>query len=87
MNKNAKNFTREHLLYLKKARTRNILVHVTQVGILVLLLAIWELAAHLGWIDAFIMSGGIDIGNPCGICYRHDDGLRCRGDTVVEQLS
>ncbi len=56
MNKNAKRFTREHLLYLKKARTRNILVHLTQVGILVLLLAIWELAAHLGWIDAFIMS-------------------------------
>ena len=56
MNKNAKRFTREHLLYLKKARTRNILVHLTQVGILVLLLALWELAAHLGWIDAFIMS-------------------------------
>ena len=56
MKNNTKNFTREHLLYLKKARTRNILVHVTQVGILLLILAIWELAAHLGWIDVFIMS-------------------------------
>ncbi|MCM1194698.1 MAG: ABC transporter permease [Corallococcus sp.] len=49
-------FTREHLLFLKKQRTRNILVHVTQVGVLVLLLAFWELAAHLQWIDVFIMS-------------------------------
>lgn len=49
-------FTREHLLYLKKQRTRKILVHVAQVGVLVLLLALWELAAFLGWIDAFIMS-------------------------------
>lgn len=49
-------FTREHLLFLRKIRTRNILVHVTQVGVLVLLLCVWELAAHLQWIDVFIMS-------------------------------
>lgn len=55
--KNAKQtFTREHLLYLKKLRTRKILVHVTQVGVLLFILALWELAAHLQWIDVFIMS-------------------------------
>lgn len=56
MPKKTDTFTREHLLFLRKQRTRNILVHVTQVGLLVLLLAIWELAAHLQWIDPFIMS-------------------------------
>lgn len=49
-------FTQEHLLYLKKLRTRKILVHVAQFGVLILFLGLWELAARLNWIDAFIMS-------------------------------
>lgn len=56
MAKKTQTFTREHLLYLRKIRRRNILVHATQVGVLILFLCIWELAAHLGWIDPFIMS-------------------------------
>ncbi len=56
MAKNTKNFTSEHLTFLRKQRIRNILVHVTQVGVLVLFLCLWELAAHLQWIDPFIMS-------------------------------
>ena len=56
MPKKYESFTREHLLFLRKKRVRNILVHVTQVGILILFLCLWELAAHLQWIDAFIMS-------------------------------
>lgn len=56
MTKKYQNFTREHLLFLRKQRIRNILVHVAQVGVLALLLALWELAAHLNWIDPFIMS-------------------------------
>lgn len=63
MKKQTSTFTREHLLYLKKLRTRNILVHVTQAGILLFILALWELAAHLGWIDAFIMSSPSRIWN------------------------
>lgn len=54
--KQKNNFTREHLQFLRKQKTRNILVHVAQVGILVVFLALWELAAHLQWIDTFIMS-------------------------------
>lgn len=50
------NFTREHLLFLRRERTRKILVHVTQVGVLVLLLGFWELSAQLGWSDSFITS-------------------------------
>ena len=49
-------FTREHLLYLKKQTVRKVLVHVTQAGVLLLILGLWELSARLGWIDAFIMS-------------------------------
>lgn len=49
-------FTREHLLYLRKQRTRKILVHIAQAGVLLLLLGMWELSAQLGWSDSFITS-------------------------------
>ena len=49
-------FTREHLTYLRSLRTRKILIHVAQAGVLVLILGFWELAAQLGWIDSFITS-------------------------------
>ena len=49
-------FTREHILFLRLLKRRKIFVIVTQVGVLLLLLALWELAATLGWIDSFIMS-------------------------------
>ena len=49
-------FTREHLTYLRGLRTRKILIHIAQAGVLVLILGFWELAAQLGWIDSFITS-------------------------------
>ena len=56
-------FTREHLLFLKAQKRRKILVHVAQIGVLILLLGLWELAARLGWIDSFIMSSPSRIWN------------------------
>lgn len=56
MQKKTETFTPEHLQFLRQQRARNILVHVAQVGILAVFLAVWELAAHLQWIDPFIMS-------------------------------
>lgn len=56
MKNNKSTFTREHLLYLKKLRMQKIAVHATQIGVLIFFLGLWELAAHLNWIDSFIMS-------------------------------
>ncbi len=50
------NFTKEHLLYLRGQRVHKILVHTARIGVLVLLLGLWELAAQLNWIDSFITS-------------------------------
>lgn len=63
-------FTREHLLYLRKQTTRKVLVHVTQVGVLLALLGLWELSAHLGWIDPFIMSSPSRVWNTLGELIR-----------------
>ena len=58
-----KDFTREHLHFLRIQKRRKILVVVCQVGVLILLLGLWELAARLGWIDSFIMSSPSRIWN------------------------
>lgn len=57
------NFTKEHLLYLRGQNTHKILVHAARVGVLVLLLGLWELAAQLNWIDSFITSSPSRIWN------------------------
>ena len=46
----------EHELFIKKERNRKIIILSTQIGILVVFLAVWELAAQLHWIDSFLMS-------------------------------
>ena len=42
--------------YLKRKKRNRNLVRVTQLGILVVLIAIWEILADIGVIDSFIMS-------------------------------
>lgn len=66
------NFTKDHLLFLKKQKTRKILVHFAQIGVLVLLLAFWEIAARLDWIDSFITSSPSRIWNT--LCELSADG-------------
>lgn len=51
-----KNFSREHIAYIRKQKMRKALVHITQFGVLALFLCLWELAADMNWIDSFITS-------------------------------
>ena len=59
---NKKDFARpsavseEHASYIKKLRRDSLKVTLLRVGILVVLIGVWELAAALHWIDPFIMS-------------------------------
>ena len=48
--------SKEHLLFLQKQKRRKVLVLLAQIGTLVVLLALWELLAQTGVIDAFITS-------------------------------
>lgn len=50
------NFSKEHIQYLNKLKRRKISIRVVQIVILVLFFFIWEVAARLKWIDAFIFS-------------------------------
>lgn len=46
----------EHRLYLKKAKIRKLVIRITQFGVLILLLGLWELSAYMEWADPFITS-------------------------------
>ena len=51
-----KDCSKEHLLFIRKQRTKTILVHLARILILVLLLGLWELSARLELADPFITS-------------------------------
>jgi len=53
---NKKTISKEHEQYLRRIRWRNISIRLTQIIILVLFLALWEIAANNKWIDPFITS-------------------------------
>lgn len=46
----------ERVLWLKEQRRLSISVKVWQWGLLISLLLLWEVAARLGWVDAFLVS-------------------------------
>lgn len=51
-----KNYSKEHLEYLKKNRNASILLSVTRWLLLISLIILWEVAAKNKWIDPFLTS-------------------------------
>lgn len=54
--KNKREFTKEHLLYLRGVKRKNLLVNICRFALLGVLLLFWELSAHFAWINPFITS-------------------------------
>lgn len=48
--------SKEHMEYLKKIKYRKIFILFTQIALVVLIFVLWEVAANLKIIDAFITS-------------------------------
>ena len=48
--------SKEHTLFLKKNKRKNVLTHVIRLSIIVIFLFLWELLARLNVIDSFISS-------------------------------
>ena len=49
-------FSPQHIAYLKKQQRSNIAVNAGRIGVLVVVIALWELLAATGAIDSFITS-------------------------------
>ena len=84
--KNQMQYTREHLLYRKKVRNKNVLVNVIRFAVLVLLLGIWELSAQLEWVNPFITSSPSRIAKTIADLYIGGTLVYHVGTTLWETL-
>lgn len=50
------NYSQEHARFLRRRKQNLALVWALRIGVLALLLGLWELVTAMGWVDPFIMS-------------------------------
>lgn len=85
--KNEKNYSREHLAYLKKLKKNKILVSVFRWLILALILITWELLAHFQLVNPFITSSPSRVIKTLGSLYQSGELLKHIGITLGETLA
>ena len=83
--KNA-NYSKEHILYLKKNRRFKIIINVVRVGLLVAVLGIWELLADLKVIDSFVTSSPSRVAKTLADLYANGTLFKHIGITLMETL-
>lgn len=83
--KNA-NYSLEHLLYLKKIRRKSVIVNVARAGILILIIALWEICAQCNVIDPFITSSPSRVIKTTAELYSNGTLFYHVGVTLMETL-
>ena len=86
MKKQPLNYSKEHKRFLKKRRNNLILVWAFRIGILALLLGLWELVTAVGWADPFITSSPSRIGATIASLYRDGTLFYHIGVTLGETI-
>lgn len=81
-----KNYSQEHAKFLKKRKQNLVLVWVLRLGILVLLLGLWELITSVGWVDPFIMSSPSRIAATLASLYDEGTLFYHIGVTLAETI-
>ena len=81
------NFSKEHTLFLRKRKHHLALVWALRIGVLVLLLGLWELVTALGWVDPFIMSSPSRIAKTIASLYSDGSLFYHIGVTLWETLA
>ena len=81
------NYSREHALFLKKRRKNIALVWVLRLGVLALVLGIWELVAAMQWVDPFITSSPSRIAKTIASLYKDGSLFYHIGTTLWETLA
>ena len=84
--KNEKNYSQEHLLYLKGVKRKNVWINVARFAVLFLLLGIWELSAHFEWVNPFITSSPSRICKTIADLYKNGSLFYHVGTTLWETL-
>lgn len=73
--------------YLRARATKHWLVVSTQIGLVIGLFVLWEIAARQGWIDSFIMSQPTRIWTAVSNLYRRGELFMHLGITVWETVA
>lgn len=81
-----KNFSNQHLLYVKKIKREKFTTTLLRIGILVILIGIWELFTYLCFIDAFITSSPSRIVKTIKELFIKDNLIYHIGVTLYETL-
>lgn len=82
-----KNYSQEHAKFLKKRKQNLVLVWALRLGILVLLLGLWELITSVGWVDPFIMSSPSRIAATLASLYDEGTLFYHIGVTLAETIA
>ena len=81
------NYSKEHARFLRKRKNNLILVWALRIGLLGLILGLWELITALGWVDPFIMSSPSRILKTIDSLYREGSLFYHIGTTLWETLA
>lgn len=84
--KKANNFSPEYKSYLRRKKRKNIVILSIQIGILVLIIGLWEILACTGVIDTFILSSPSRILDTTIELYRDGSLFLHAGTTLLEAL-
>ena len=85
--KHEKNYSREHLLYLRGLQKKSVWINVARIAILFGLLGLWELSAQLSWVNPFITSSPTRIFKTIGELYTSGNLFYHIGTTLWETLA
>lgn len=85
--KNEKNYSPQHLAYLRGVRKKSVFVNVARFAILFVLLALWELSAQFEWINPFITSSPSRIAKTIADLYKNGSLFQHIGTTLWETLA
>ncbi|MBQ8229394.1 MAG: ABC transporter permease [Clostridia bacterium] len=85
--KNEKNYSPQHLAYLRGVRKKSVFVNVARFAILFILLALWELSAQFEWINPFITSSPSRIAKTIADLYKNGSLFHHIGTTLWETLA
>ena len=85
MKKNT-DISKEHLLYLRGVRKKNVLINVARFSILLIFLLIWELSARFEWVNPFITSSPSRIAKTIADLYNNGTLFYHVGTTLWETL-
>ena len=85
--KHASGISKEHLLYLRNEKKKNVLVNVFRILLLLSFLLVWELSAHYAWINPFITSSPSRIAKTIADLYKNGSLFHHVGTTLWETLA